>query len=173
MAAKISKFSKQLNAKKDRQAMAALSKQLVEEVNSEVLAPLWTLDEAERQRQLARTHYCFRHRDNCVVLNAATPGSFALDISGSTCIDFSILGNGMQFLGGSSLPWFCWAREIILCQPGCFVLENVQPFQHELAELVFMPAYGMTVFPLSPDDLGVPATRARKFMTFVQRDARM
>ncbi|CAJ1401414.1 unnamed protein product [Effrenium voratum] len=165
VAAKISKFSKQLddnpNAKKDRQAMAALSKQLVEEVNSEVLAPLWTLDEAERQRQLARTHYCFRHRGNCVVLNAATPGSFALDIS----------GNGMQFLGSSSLPWFCWAREIILCQPGCFVLENVQPFQHELAELVFMPGYGVTVFPLSPDDLGVPATRARKFMTFVQRDA--
>ena len=137
---------------------------MIKEVTRDIFDPLWELGEGELDKQLSSTAFCSKHKDMCIFLKPVRPKALQLHVAGPSCIDWSVLGNGMQWLGDSMVPFACWVREQILCRPDVIVVENVQPFPAEELELIFAREYTLAAVCLSPDQLGVPCTRHRQYM---------
>ena len=110
--------------------------------------------------------WCHRHEQACDFNARSSSAALKMAVAGATCVDWSALGLKNGWLGKSGIAFVIWAHERRLCKDKVVILENVMGFDDEALSLAF-PNYSCTVFRISPHDLGVPATRARKYMVLL------
>ena len=112
---------------------------------------------------LPESVWCYKHEKACPFQSAYPAGVWSLNLSGVSCTDWSALGSELGWLGPTSVSFFLWVRKRYLFAERITLLENVMGFDDSMLLKIF-PHHAKTVFQLSPDDFGVPATRGRKYI---------
>ena len=115
--------------------------------------------------------WCYRHQSNCHFSrrHLRTDSGWTLEVAGVSCIDWSLLGNQLGWLGPTCISFLLWAREQHVFRPDITVIENVDNFDDHVLKMLF-PKHTITVFGLLPSQFGVPATRSRKYIVMLSED---
>ncbi len=98
------------------------------------------------------------------------PHGLRVEIAGSTCVSWSAMGSGLEWLHDSALPCLVWIHWIAFSLPHIFVHECTTHFDESVLRDVLSAAYVVTSFHTSPVDLGIPSRRSRKYTWAVRRD---
>ena len=106
--------------------------------------------------------WCYKHNKACRFNNKLQGNKWSMEIAGVSCTDFSVLGNRYGWLGATAVPFLLWRRERLLFGERITVIENVESFDRDTLLVVF-PQHSVTVFQISPNQFGVPASRTRKY----------
>ena len=109
--------------------------------------------------------YCVRHQKNCHTHCPTTSGAISMVAGGNSCVDWSVMGSRSGVLGEGILPLLTWLYEVRVCQPDWVLQECTEHFQHCIVEQTLGQhgQYLSFTVPMSPIDLGIPASRPRKF----------
>ena len=112
--------------------------------------------------------WCHRHGRACCAWPVSSSSALRMSISGITCVDWSALGKREQWLGSSSLAFLMWCREKLAAKESLMIVECTEEIDIELIAVIF-DEYILTRLMVCPSDLGVPATRKRRYMIFIRK----
>ena len=121
--------------------------------------------------------YCYRHSRYCPLrdVDAAAvrqAGGVLLHAASPVCKDHSLQNRfRLGTVGVHSIAWTCWIQERVKnahAKLEDFVLMEITP-QHPSLDLLqrALPAHTVFSWVVSPDDFGLPSTRARKYSVAV------
>ena len=116
--------------------------------------------------EFAERDYCYKHQCKCKLQPDIPAGGQHGEITGTTCVAWSSMRQGQAvgagWLHASTLPclvWIFWTRKV---QPDWFLHECVQNFDfRQLANA--LDEYCIFSFKTTPQQLGLPANRFRRF----------
>ncbi len=101
------------------------------------------------------------------------PHGLRVEIAGSTCVAWSIMGKGLGWLHDSGLPCLVWLHWVARTLPHIFIHECTAHFDADMLHEVLggsSGAYLVTSFETSPVDFGIPSQRSRQYTWGVRRD---
>lgn len=112
--------------------------------------------------------YCVVHNKCCPTFGGTSSfGELRVATGSSICCDFSSYGSGVGILGKSVLPFLMWVMERKQMQEDLIFHENVPRWEREALWIVqehLVATHVLECVTLSPDQMGVPMTRARCFL---------
>eukprot|EP00439_Symbiodinium_sp_Y106_P034529 s571_g4.t1 len=117
---------------------------------------------------------CYAHGKHKCCLNATAPQDFAgisINITGFTCVDWSVFGSKCKWHGDAALPWCQWVTERIRCQEDVILCECTPSFDHQLLRELLQGTHDMETLLVGPDILGEPVLRTRLFMVLLKRSS--
>lgn len=113
-----------------------------------------------------RNAFCLVHKDECSLLRN---GLGLLNIAGTPCIAWSDFGSGEGLEAESTGHFLIWCGIRIRLQEPIIILENVKNFPiWLLVQILNMYFFDHVI--LSPDALGWPIARERKYCVFLDID---
>ena len=92
-----------------------------------------------------------------------------LVVAGSTCTAWSRMGKKREWSAFSAIVFMVWAVSTLSARPDFILHECTEDFDVATLELVFSALYLITSFVFSPRDLGIPASRPRRYSILVLR----
>ena len=123
------------------------------------------------------TAYCYKCKQHCHLtdinlIHAIRQGSgMVVEVSGSTCVDFSAMNkNKPALVGDSNLVFAAWAAGVLSLGPDLIIHECVRAFPTWLLELWFGHRYVVHSLVLTPRQLGYPTNRPRRISICLRRD---
>ena len=171
--ASLSKYQEDMKQliRQDNSMTAADRKVVAKNLGREFLKEGYVAMTQEGNDVIPEVGWCYLHQKGCSFKSSLKDYSdfFKVSVSGVTCTDFSSMGVKMGFLGESSIPFLAWVRERLHFQEDLLGVECVPDFDHEVFELL-LPMYNLYVLSISPNNLGVPATRKRKYMLLLHSE---
>ena len=90
-------------------------------------------------------------------------------VAGSTCTAWSRMGKKRKWSAFSAIVFMIWAVSTLSARPDFILHECTEDFDVATLELVFSALYLITSFVFSPRDLGIPASRPRRYSILVLR----
>ncbi len=112
---------------------------------------------------------CTTHERECPLCPVVEPGQLHIEVAGSTCVAWSAMGLCEGWLHESSTPFLCWVQLLLHHQPHLIVHECTPSFDTVTLAALLQPHYDVSFCIASPDDLGFPCRRARKYSVCVHR----
>lgn len=123
------------------------------------------------------TAYCYKCKGNChrqdvhLISAIRQVGGMVVEISGSTCVDFSAMNQNKPGLSGdSNLVFAAWAAGVLALGPDLIIHECVRAFPSWLLELWFGHCYDICSLVLTPLLLGYPTNRPRRISICLRKD---
>ena len=113
--------------------------------------------------------YCYIHKRPCPVIPLPNVPGLRMHVAGVTCVDWSSMGAGRQWLGDSCPVMMEWVRERLLATEEVVIAECVLGFDSDTLAMLLKDVYEMTVLRLSPVLFGEPVARQRKFMVLLRK----
>ena len=116
---------------------------------------------------------CFRHNRLCSA--APTPddvrGLFHCHVAGIQCIDWSQMSQSRKgWCGRGAISFLAWAAERWHHDVDDMILiECVRGFPHTVLEQIFSERYELRFVHASPLQVGIPASRTRKYMCLLKK----
>lgn len=126
-----------------------------------------------RQADLApwREQFCYRCSKQCRVSfsEGTSPGDRrVLAIAGVTCVDFSAFGRRSGLAGKSMVALAAWLAQVLADEPDLVIIENVVQFRMK-AVAPLKQMFDFHIIDFSPEDLGIPSPRRRKYMLLTHK----
>ena len=123
------------------------------------------------------TSFCYRCNSHCQRYPddafLSSTNSIWIDVSGSPCIPWTpaAYGNTEKWLHSSvTEAYMCWIFSLVnqgSRPPDVIVHENVSGFDYEGSYVFLQDLYTMESFIISPEDVGLPVARPRRYTLFV------
>ena len=121
----------------------------------------------EEGARMCGTAYCYQHHGRCSVMKPAEPSAKVLRvcIAGVCCQPWSSMGKKAewQHMEGTQCM-MQWLHEMKLALPDVIIVECTPHFQHQHLRTIMEDSYQLAVLQISPELLGFPVKRVRKFM---------
>ena len=95
-------------------------------------------------------------------------GRILVNVSGTCCYDWSMIGSKKELLGPSAKIFAIWLACRLLIQEDLIVHENVLGFDTRVLAHFFCNKYNMIEFVSNPLDEGLPTKRPRRLTSFVK-----
>jgi hypothetical protein len=129
------------------------------------------------QFNLEATAWCCRCDKHCAVHPPAfeSRGRTTMAISGTPCVSWSSMGKQHGWMATSLLPFVAWAFTVRAWRPSIIIHECTPTFDDSIFTLIFnddVDEYDIQSFVFSPEDIGVPLMRNRRWTILVHKTAR-
>lgn len=118
------------------------------------------------------TAKCFRHDAMCPVWTRVDERDrFILTVAGTTCLDWTYMGERLGLGGASALPFLVWLREQRKRRVPALLHECTPGFRPEVIKAELPETeYEYQCITISPEATGVPNERIRLFTLVLRRD---
>ncbi|CAE7793867.1 unnamed protein product [Symbiodinium sp. CCMP2592] len=128
-------------------------------------------------REIVEESACFRHRKFCKSHEYTPPEDFhdpvTIEVAGTPCVGWSILGKREGVLHDSHLAFLAWAAKTRLASPMIIVHECTAAFPVSLLEYWFDDMYELYSMILDPLWMGHSTQRPnRRFTWLIRKDCR-
>ncbi|CAK9112824.1 unnamed protein product [Durusdinium trenchii] len=149
--------------------------QAASSLGKEFMRQAWsTLQVSKTRDGIPETSHCYRHGRQCPLRKSTTKGAIKGNISGPTCVDFSILGDRMGWLGEHAKTFACWLfYHAEIEADDWIILENVDNFDESVVYQLVSSQYSVLVLHLDPRNFGFPVSRSRKYLLLLRRNGRL
>lgn len=115
--------------------------------------------------------WCFACKRKCPVFPCANEDAERrVAVGGVICYDWSNMGFRRGWLSDSAVVFLAWLRERTISREHIIVVECVPGFDHGIFKVLLQDAYTLSEFIFSPEHLGFPAHRRRKYMVLLRSD---
>ena len=116
--------------------------------------------------------FCYKCRRMCPVFpdrTAYAPGSLIGSMAGPNCTPWSAMGSKRGWLSAASMPFFEYAREILMFDYDFVIIECTRTFDLTLCEMLFGDIYDIKDATFSAEELGFAQLRWRKYTVMLRR----
>ena len=151
------------------------SKMSIKDVGPEFIADcVELLHGSLPNRRLPRAH-CFIHGGSCPVHvqpqqnEPEHPDAISLNVTGFSCTSWSSMGNQLQWLDSSSLPWAQWCSARLKRQEDWVVCECTELFDAQTFSEIVGEVYNLHTILVSPEMIGEPIRRRRMYMLLIHK----
>ena len=135
----------------------------------QVIAEIKQMPKAELTNVKAN---CFRHQRLCSTWPSYdSAASFRCHIAGVQCVDWSRMSQSRKgWCGRGAVSFLAWAAERwYYDEDDLLLIECVPSFPHEVLEQILGTQCELRYILASPVQMGIPATRKRKYMCMLQK----
>ena len=93
------------------------------------------------------------------------------EVAGTVCVAWSSMGSGSGWLAASCIPFFIWLSLVVHKRPHFIIHECTPRFEIEIFQKALGTWYDIQTICLSPTDLGIPASRDRRYTVMLLKTA--